>query len=262
MYCAFFVPWYLRGMAMFGINCDEIDSLQSHLERLKLSALPYATKQTLNDAAFRTRAFAAESTRKKMILRNTYSVRSIQVQRASGLDISRQVSETGSVISYMAEQEFGGTRYKKTRQGMGIPTSYSAGQGMHASPRTRPTTGRNRKKNLRLHSSRKGRKKRSLTAQQKLIVAVKSAVKHNEREVFLRVPGRKGMYRVEGGRMGKKGKTLATRIKLIWSYQEQSTRTPKNPWLNPAFERTLPLIPYFYETALYFQIRRHGIFKI
>lgn len=247
---------------MFKINCDEIDSLQAHLEHLKLKALPYATKQTLNDAAFRARAFAVEIAKKKMIMRNTYSVKSIQVQRASGLDISRQVSETGSVLGYMADQEFGDTRYKKTRQGMGIPTSYSSGQGMHTQPRTRPTTGRNRKKNLRLHNSRSGGKKRALTNTQKLVVKIKSAVKNNEREVFLNVPGRKGMYRVEGGGVGKKGKVLNARIKLIWSYQEQSTRTPKNPWLKPASDRTLPLIPEFYKAALYFQIRRHGVFKV
>jgi len=76
-----------------------------------------AVKNTLNIAAALTRRNAVAEVKKDFTLRNTWTVRNIQFDKATGTDIRKMKSRVGATerASYMATQEKGGRRPRRGR---------------------------------------------------------------------------------------------------------------------------------------------------
>lgn len=234
---------------MVKIDDRELKELEADLKTFAHKAFPFATRNTLNVAAFAARSHAQENIRGSMITRNKFTERSVQVDKARTLNVSRQAATVGSTADYMETQEFGGT---KTGEGGGvaIATSYSAGQAQSSQPRTRLPRRANKLANIQLRKKHK----RGSTRQQRNLIAIREAAGSGRKFVFLDLGKRRGIFKVTGGKR-------RARIKMVHDLSRRSVAIPKNPWLLPAAERTRTEIPGIYKESLLFQKRRLQLFK-
>lgn len=235
---------------MITINSTQIRQYEDDLKTFKRKAFPFATKATVNSAAFKARGFAQENIRNSMITRNRFSVASVRVEQSRTLNVRQQAATVGSIAPYMEDQEFGTTKTSKGKQGVPIATSYSAGQAQGARPRTRLPRKPNKLASIQLSS----RRKQGKTRKQRNLLAVKRAAEGGNKFVFLDLGRTKGIFRVLGGKR-------KPRIKMVWSMSKRAVVIPKNPWLGPAVTQTEPIIPELYANALRFQLKRHNIFR-
>jgi hypothetical protein len=235
-----------RGRTVLKINDDQIKQYESDLKTFAGRSLPFATKQTINRAAFETRRRAQDNIREGMTTRNKYTVSSVRVQQARGLDIRKQEAITGSIADYLATQEFGGTETGGGRN-QPIATSYAAGQGRGAK-RTRLPRKPNKMQAIRLRKkSGAGLSRKAQNA-----AAVQGAAQGGNKFVFMDLGRRQGIFRVTGGKRKPK-------IQMVWDLSRRSVRIPRNPWLAPATNETQRHIPQYYSDALRFQLKRHRV---
>ena len=230
---------------MFKISNPSIKKLERDLETLRKKSIPFATRKTLNDAAFQTQLIARADVGQKMITRNAFTKQSIRVDRARTLNIRRQAARIGSTADYMEDQEFGATKVKKGSEGVAIATSFSSGEGEKSKPRRRLPRKANRMLNITLQR----RRKKGSSRKQQNLIAIKQAAASGRKYVFLDLVRRKGIFKVTGGKRRPK-------IKMVHDLTKQSVVIPKNPWLKPAVDEVRRMIPAFYADALRFQLRR------
>lgn len=236
---------------MFTIDINK--RLVQELEYLNQRALPHANKRFVNDAAFAVMREARQGVRETMTLRNKWTERSIQVERSRTLDMRRQGATVGSTEEYMLDQEFGTTKIKGGREGVILPTSWSAGQ-QGAKPRSRLPRRPNAMKNIKL----KHRKLRGVGKRQKNALLVKQAVETKDRFIFMDLGRRKGIFKVLGGRKkNPSGHVRGARVKMVHDMTRASVRVPPTPWLNPAIDRVLPKMPRMFTKRLIEQIRKN-----
>jgi len=235
---------------MFGVDTRDIKEMERDLKTFARKAYPFATRKTVNDAAFQAQRIARADVREEMVNRNRFTVQSIQVEQTKTLQVSRQAAVVGSIADYMEDQEFGAVKTKTGKEGVSIATSYSAGQGDNAQPRTRLPRKPNRMANIQLQR----RRKKGTSRKQQNLIAIKQAAETGRKYVFLDLGRTKGIFKVTGGKRRPK-------IKMVHDMSRQSVVIPKNPWLAPAFEETTRMIPAFYADALRFQLRRRGLFR-
>lgn len=242
---------------MFKIDNKSIKRLEAELKTFAHKALPFATKSTLNMAAFDAQKEARSIISDKMVERNKFTRQSIRVDQAKTLNMRRQESIVGSITDYMADQEFGGTKASRGKRGVAIPTSYSAGQKGQR-PRTRLPRKPNKLANIRLKKGKRTPKNRK----QRMVFAVQDAVTTGNRTIFLDLGRRQGIFRVVGGRKKfKRGWPKGARLEMLHDLTSKTVRIPRNPWLAPATKRTEKKIPGFYREAITFQLKRRGLFR-
>lgn len=241
--------WYYAVMTIT-IDDDKIKQFESDLKTFAARAYPFATKNTLDTAAFSAKEGAVANTRNQMITRNKFTENSWGVEKVRGLNVSRQYSLVGSTAPYMERQEFGGVVRKRGKTGTPIPTTSASGEGEGVQPRQRAVP---RSRALGLITLRGGRTK-AFSKKQKNFLKVKFTAKSGRKFVFLDLQKHPGIYRVEGG-------VKNTEIKLMWDMSKESVIIPRNPVLAPAFEDAKRVMPFIYEQALIFQLKRQGLFK-
>lgn len=224
----------------------DIKKFEQTLKDLKFSALPFATKETMNQAVFKGQQLARTEVRNKMVLRNKFSISSIQFRKTQTLKLANQTASFGSTAKYMSDQEFGATKRKMGKHGVVLPTGYSAGQE-GKQPRTKLPRKPNKLQNIRITKERKKGQTRKL----RNFIAVKQAVKKRRKFVFLDLGRKKGLFRIAGGKRNPK-------IKMVHDLSLKSVSIPANPWLNPAVNKLIPLVPAMYKKALLFQLKRLG----
>lgn len=227
-----------------------IKQLEADLQQLKAKALPFATRNTVNRAAFDARTVGQRNIKRQMTLRNKWTLRSVQVDKAKTLQISRQESVVGSTVGYLETQEFGGVKRRKGKKGIAIATSYSSGEGESSKPRKRLPRGANAMRRIQL---KRGRRKGANKRQQN-VVAVREAAAKKTKFIYMETARTKGIFRVLGGK--KK-----PRVKMVHSLKEQSVRIPKNPWLRPAVLKVSKRMPEIHARSLQFQIDRLRLFR-
>lgn len=235
---------------MFDINNRDIKQLERDLKKFADKAHPFATRKTVNDGAFQTQKIARANIQDNMVTRNRFTVQSVRVDQARTLDVRRQAATVGSIAEYMEDQEFGTVKAKGGKEGVTIATSYSAGQGENAQPRTRLPRKPNKMANIQLQRRRKkgaGRKQQNL-------ISIRQAAETGRKYVFLDLGRRKGIFKVTGGKRRPK-------IKMVHDMTKDSVIVPKNPWLKPAFNEAARMLPAFYADALRFQLRRRNLFR-
>lgn len=233
---------------MIEINVRDVRQYESDLKTFARKAYPFATKATINKAAFETRRRGQENIRNDLTLRNRFSVGSVRVEQARTLNVRRQEAIVGSIADYLATQEFGGT----VTGGQGnkaIATGYAAGQE-GARPRTRLPRKPNRMQQIQLKRS----KRKATTRKQRNLVAVKQAAEGGSKYVFLDLGRREGIFKVMGGKR-------KPRIKMVWDLSRKAVRIPRSPWLAPATRDVEQQLPTFYAQALAFQLQRRGLFR-
>lgn len=234
---------------MFSIKSSGLKRLESDLKVFGERAFPFATKNTVNQSALKARQIAQDHIKSEMVLRNRFTARSVQVEQTRTLQVSQQAAVVGSIADYMEDQEFGAVKGKEGKEGTPIATSYSAGQGDGAQPRTRLPRKPNKLQNITLkHRRSEGKGRR-----QKNLIAVKAAAATGRKYLYLDLSRRKGIFKVVGGKR-------RPRVKMLWDLTNQSVVIRRRPWLAPSVEETKKHIPKIYEDSLKFQLKRLGLF--
>ena len=242
---------------MFKIEDKEIKKLESDLKSFRRRALPFATRNTLNNIAFTTQRHAKRNVQRKLTLKNRWTEQSIRVEQVKTLNIRQQMSVVGSVADYMETQEFGGVKRKKGKEGVPIATSYSAGQG-HSKDRTKLPKKVNKLQSINL----KKQNKRKMTPRQELLVKVQQAVNTGNRYIFHQFPaGKKGIFKVVGGSKGlKRGWPGGAKLEMVWDLTQSIVTIPATPWLLPAVNTASKFLPIEYKKSLRYQLRKYNIF--
>lgn len=225
---------------MFKINTDQLKEFE-HKLRAFPKAMKFAQRDTNNNLAWETRKVAQRDLPSRMILRNAWTSKSIQVDGAKS---TRDPSIVGSTLEYMADQEFGGTRVRKGKTGVPIPTSTAAGQGKQ-SPRTKLVRPRNRLVKLQLSKVRQ----RAASLRQQTKVTIAEAVKTGRREVYINTGRKQFIAKVKGGKRNPS-------IEMLYDLTRRSTPIPRNPWLSDATDLAVTRRDKFYRKNLARQLKR------
>ena len=229
---------------MFNIQDAQVQNLERELRTLNRNGFPFASRFTLNKAVFKARGFAVETLENDFVLKNDFTVNSIRFQTTRVLDIRRQQTIIGSTERYLEVQEFGGRKEKRGKEGVPIPTSFSAGQPEQQKPRTKLTRLKNSLKKIRI----KNRRRVGRSQEQQNLVTIRQAAESSPKFVFLDFGRRKGIFKVRGSAENPD-------IKLVWSLTNQNVVVPPSPWLKPATDKTVEKLPIIWSQALRFQLR-------
>lgn len=235
---------------MIRINTEEIKQYEDDLKQFAAKAYPFATRKTINDAAFHAQRLAKTDVAYGMTNRNAYTLQSIRVNQSRTLRVSQQAATVGSTADYMEDQEFGAIKSKKGAQGVAIPTSYASGEGENATPRKRLPRRPNKMANIQLAK----RRKKGASRKMQNMIAIKNAATSGRSFVFLDLGRTKGIFKVVGG-------ARRAKIKMVVDMSSDSVTIPRNPWLKPATDEAAQKLPTFYADAMRFQLKRRGLFR-
>lgn len=243
---------------MFDISSPGTIKLERDLERFKEQAIPFAVRNTLNRAAFGTQGRGKAKVRSDMVLRNSFTEKSIQVERARGLNVAIMEAAVGSTLDYMEDQEFGTTKVSGGKRGVPLPTTTASGEGMGAQPRRKLPRAANRLGRIQLGSQTgKGFKSK----RQEIFLRVRETVRAGHKFLYLDTGRKQAIYQVKGrGRVDKQGRITGIRMRMVYDLTRRSVNIPKSPWLKPSFDGMLREIPKIYERSLVFQLKRHNLF--
>ena len=231
----------------FDANLNLVEQYEKRLKDFDRRGLAYATRETLNQAAFYGRAQMQREIKDRFINRNKWTERSVQVNKAKGLDIDLQASEMGSVQPYMVTQEEGG-QIRGRNGDHSIPTGYSAGQD-GASKRTRNVRKANRMNSIKL---RKRPRVKGYNRGHTNFLIVRQAAEERIKFIYLDTGKSRGVYRVLGGKRKPK-------IRMVSDLSRKSVKIPSTKTLEPATRRTIELMDFFYFKALAFQLKRRKL---
>ena len=232
---------------MFTVISHDAKEMERDLKAFAHRAYPFATRNTLNDAAFANQRLAKEDIRRDLTLRNKFSERSIQVDKARTLNVARQSAHIGSTAIHMERLEFGEHKTGGKR-GVAIVTAYSANQ-RGANPRTKMPVGANKLARIALSRKHKGKNRR-----QSNLIKVRTAAASSNKFVFMDLGKKQGIFRITGGKRKPK-------VQMVADMSERTTTVKPYPWLRPTFDRVIPMMPSMYEKSLLFQVKRQGLFR-
>ena len=235
---------------MFSVNSPDIKRLESELKVFAKRAYPFATKNTINRAAFQARREWQHEIKQKLTTRNQFTANSIRVELSKSLIVRQQMAVVGSIAPYMDETEFGGVKHARGKTGVPITTGYHAGQDGQQ-PRTRLPPRKRQLVGIQLRKSKKGGK---MSRAQRNIIKVKTAAESGSKYVYLDLRRGEGIFRVLGSKK-------RPRIKMAYDLSRKSVRIPATPTLAPAVEATRRAIPLLYKAALTEQLERRGLFR-
>ena len=239
------------------IETASFEVLENELRVFRKKALPFATRNTINNMAFLGQKQTQKNIEKEFTLRNKFTTRSIRVDKEKKeLNINKQRAVMGSIAPYMAEQEFGASIRKKGKHGVPVPTTDASGEPEGAQERLR------RIRKARYISAIRLEKRRPTNrGQNTLIGKVHRAIRTKRRFFFHDFGRSKGIYRViGGGRTKKRGWPKGARIRKVYDLSKTVITIDKTPTVHPAAVEVMRTrFPLVYRSNLIEQIRRAGI---
>jgi hypothetical protein len=225
---------------MLTIKFKGLKEMVRDLKKTREKALPYAVRNALNTSAFELRRGWTGEMRRTLTMRNTFTERSVLVEKARGTDARRMVAVVGSTAPYMQKTEEGGIR-RGSGKHKAIPTAAAAGQAV-GSKRTKVVRAASR-----LRALQAVRVTRGASPKQRNAIALSLARKTKQRFAVLeRKGGGTGLFRV----------TLRGRPTMLWDFSRGSVRQPPRPTLQTALKRLEPKLTHIYTAALLQELRR------
>lgn len=208
-----------------------------HLERglgdLSRNGVAFAQRNTINDLAFDTQRRARENIRNNYINRNTWTVRSVRVDKAR---TTRDSAEVGSTERYMADQEFGAVRHTNTN----IATRAASGEGTGTGVRRRVVRRANRMDRI----ARQVKRNKNMSSQAITnYVALKEAKADGRKFVYQSRGKRKGIYKVFGTKRKPKSR-------MVQDLSRKVAVVPKREWLGPTAEGMARRVEQFHSNNL------------
>jgi hypothetical protein len=238
---------------MLTVRWQGLKKLERDLKETKAKAVPYAVRNLLNTAAFEARKVWQGHIKAEFTNRSPYTVRSIRVDKATGTNVDRMKSVTGSVADYMFEQEQGGVARGRSGK-RPIPAPGAAGQ-TPGNRRTRIVRAGFKLGAINLPSIK------GSSPKQRNAVALALAIKHRQQFALLERPGGgRGIFRVIGGRRTwakKRWRTTQLKTRLLWDLSRSSARIPATHMLGRTLKAITPKLPHMGEVAFVEQLRRH-----
>lgn len=228
------------------VNAAQVRQLESKLERLNSRGLLFAELEAVNRAAFETQKDARRNLAGKMTLRNTWTQRSILVQKANRMRLEATV---GSTQGYMETQELGGKEEGKGGGNVAIPTSVASGEGRGATPRKKLVRKPNKMSSIVLNRRKVNRSNSTGNRKRRNLYAVKQAAASGNKYVFLELQRAKGIFRLYGGKR-------KPRLEMVQDLSRKVVNIPRNPWLMPAANKQARQLPRYYGEALARQLKR------
>jgi len=237
---------------MFKMDDRSLKGLQHDLRKYASKVAPLVERDTVNNAAFKGQKRAKQIIRRRFIVRNTWTMRSVRVKKANTSNKSRIWARLGSTEDYLETQEFGKTIPKRGAKGVTIPTAIASGEAQGTKPRRRVVRRPNQMKAIRL--LRVGTKAKS--RKQFIVATIKAAAARGGARRFVYLPFNRhpGIYWITGGK--KKA-----RIRQIFDLSRKSITIPPTPWLLPASKRGQKSIPAFFVKSTKYHLHRAGLFK-
>lgn len=226
------------------VDLRQVKRFARELEKASDKAVLHAIRAYVDAAAFEAQREWKEQIAKTFTLRNTWTTRSIQVRRASGMSPKQMVARVGSIADYMDEQEEGTTTRKTGKHGVALPTGASAGQ-RGARKRTKPIRRSNYLSALKVHTRISG------TREQRNRAAMERSIKLGTRVAILELAdGRHGLFRIAGSRKRLRKPTM------LYDLSRASTTTPASRTLEHTLRAIQPTLPRLAIRALMTQLNR------
>jgi hypothetical protein len=217
------------------------------LERYAKKAIPHATRNYVNSAAFAAQKEWKGQIKRTFTTRNQYTERSIRVEKAQGLNVRTMSARVGSVAEYMGTQEDGGTvKGKSGRKPIPGPVAAGMAPGANRTRLVRRSNwlGRLQAPSVNATGSRK----------QRNAAALRVARAQGKKVALLERPsGGKGLFQISGGK--RKIKT-----RLLWDLSRSSVRVEPAPTLQRTLKRISPRLPMMAKVAVVEQMKRNRLF--
>lgn len=243
-------------------NYKRFKALEAFLESLRKKSHPHAVRDALNTTAFEASDYLKKRGLKEhFTLKNSFTQRNTRYNKAKGRHINRMVSEVGSTLDYMADQNKGFKRKSRGKHGVPVPTANAANQG-RLRGRTKPIRKPNQLSSIHLIKSGLGR---YANEAQKRVVETRVALQRKKRIIFGSFGGTIGFWKIKGGRLGRqnRGWPKGARPHLLYSSTRKSIRVRKNQYLEDVTKRGIRRFPRVYQRAFERQMQqkfeRHGI---
>jgi hypothetical protein len=226
------------------VDLSKFADFVKDLDYIRERSIPYAVRNTLNEAAFEGRKLWLAEIKGNLTLRNSWTVRSLQVSKASGADLRTMQAVLGSIAKYMDDVEQGETHRASGKHGVAIPTPSAAGQAQGAKARTKAVR---RASWLSAISA----KKRPVTGrrQTRNAGAIAIAARSGGGFVFLDLGRRKGIFRVDGRKRGVK-------IRMVYDLSRKTVTSGPRPTLGTTIAKLSPRIPEMGRRACIDQLKR------
>jgi hypothetical protein len=229
---------------VLSVDLRQLKQFERDLEALHKRGLPQATRQAVNDLAWKARAEWQEELKESFTLRNQFTGRSIRVEPARSSKITDQQSVVGSVAPYMLTQEEGGVLTGKGGASKPVPTTAARIGKSEQRLVSRP----NRMQSIRLQA-RHGQGERQRNA-----IQIELAKRSGRKFAYIEKGRKRGIFRVTGGKR-------ATRLTLLQNLSHRSVTIRPQLTMQPAVERALAFGPLFYRDALLAELARARSFK-
>ena len=226
---------------MLSVKFSGLDQLVRKLADARSKAIPYAIRDAINDQAFQARSEWQHEMGSAFTLRNRWTVGSIRIEKATGLNVASMQATVGSLAPYMGKQEFGGANEHTS-----VPMAPAAGQAPGAR-RTKVVRAGSRLSALNV--TREGRAPTPGVAR---MIAIREARKSGSKTVLLRYGGKQKLFRVMGGKRKAKLRTLY-RVGL------GGMRVPQTPTLEPAVATVRRHAEGMYLRSVKRQLHRIGL---
>lgn len=228
---------------MITVRFQGLNEAVRDLKRFREKALPFAMRNGLNTAAFEARRIWQAEIRADFTLRNNFTERSIQVEKAQ---LGRLYAKVGSTAPYMGKQEEGGTVSGKSGR-KPIPAPVAAGLSP-GSKRTKLVRSRFYLGAIKVqHPTLRGSRK------QRNAIAMAVAKRAGQKAVLLERPsGGKGLFLLGGG----KRKMTA---RLLWDVSRSSVHVKSQPTLGRTLMAIAPKLEHIYLASVVEQLQRHKI---
>lgn len=227
---------------MIKVNLRDFTRLSRDFETIQKRALPHATRQTLNDLAFKGRGLWQDEMQRRFILRNDFTTRRVFVDKATGTNIPRMKSVLSSPNENLVKQEQGGVETHA------IPTGIATGEGRGVTPQHRLVRRPNKVSAITL-----GARVTSGTPAQRNAAAIQIAARKGQKFVFLQLRRRKGLFKVVGGRR-------SPRVEMVWDTTRKSVKVKPHPTLGPAVRRLDAMVPSIMQAAVVQQFKHYKVF--
>jgi hypothetical protein len=225
------------------VDVGDFGDLSKMLGKLAKRGIPYAARNAVNGCAFEARKAWLGRSSSDLVLRNTFTQRSMRIDKATGTKVEGMKAELGSTSPYMGTQEEGGDVGPRSGAHRPIPTTSSAGQGLKRRPRTRPVQGKNLQSALTVGSRPQGSNRRYRN-----MLAVVAAAAGNG-IAYLDLGKRKGLFRVVG---------LKRRIKItmLWDLSRPRVHLKGTHTLEKALVDAAPRMRKVTHAAIEDQVKR------
>lgn len=212
------------------------------LEKVAKRAIPHATRNFLNNAAFEGRKLWQQEMRDRFTLRNNWTVKGVRVQKARGINPKTMEARVLHPDGYLYKQEYGGVERRAA-----VPTPTAAGQG-RAGKRTKLV-----RRPFKVGAIQLADRLKAGSRQQRNAAAVRMAAAKGRRFVYLEGAKKHGLFLIKGGKRNP-------RVEMLHDTTSGSHRVPPHPTLGPAISKLQGVAPKLMKAAVVDQLRRAKAF--